>query len=388
MYYCSAKCQKIHWKEHESNCIDVEVMHQKLMDNGASVPSSSVSSGPIDAPCGICHVENIEKPVVLECKHAFCFDCLNDWQQCEQGSFPSQHPPGNVSCPCCRANEQDIESTWIDRATLFLARANRKNSTAEERQENFDAALAEIEKVLDEGNQFSMQALYIKMEILFDLGDLQGAADICKLVLQLDGEESRETEEIFQYLEQCDQAVAAGDTHELNRLNALLDDIQAANGGKPFERLEGVQFEARIKLAEIQEAMEDWSAAKETYMGLVHVIMKDDEPNKEVTPPLQRMIFMGLSRCYFELEEYGNCICGATDAIKMNRHFPEVHKYLALAQRATGDLDGAVITMTRAVLYETPWDDENVAKAVTFLHELNEEADIERRSTLRAFHSF
>jgi len=44
-------------------------------------------------------------------------------------------------------------------------------------------------------------------------------------------------------------------------------------------------------------------------------------------------------------------------AVQMNRYFPGVHKYIALAQqKESGDLDAAIATMNRAVLYEAPGD--------------------------------
>jgi hypothetical protein len=43
----------------------------------------------------------------------------------------------------------------------------------------------------------------------------------------------------------------------------------------------------------------------------------------------------------------------------MNRHFPQVHKYVALSQKALGNNEDAVRTMAKAVNYETPWDEVN-----------------------------
>jgi hypothetical protein len=47
-----------------------------------------------------------------------------------------------------------------------------------------------------------------------------------------------------------------------------------------------------------------------------------------------------------------------------------VYKYKALAQKAPGDLDAAIATVNRAVLYETPWDDNNRRIALAMYDEL------------------
>jgi hypothetical protein len=50
------------------------------------------------------------------------------------------------------------------------------------------------------------------------------------------------------------------------------------------------------------------------------------------------------------MEEGAICTC---------RHFPGIHKYLALSYKDMGDRQMAMTMMNRAVLYETPWDDQN-----------------------------
>ena len=78
------------------------------------------------------------------------------------------------------------------------------------------------------------------------------------------------------------------------------------------------------------------------------------------TPVEWHQLGMGLSRCCYELGEYDKAIHSGTAALEMNRHFPQAHKYVALAQKASGDLEAAKATMMRAVLYETSWDDRNI----------------------------
>jgi tetratricopeptide (TPR) repeat protein len=77
-----------------------------------------------------------------------------------------------------------------------------------------------------------------------------------------------------------------------------------------------------------------------------------------------------MSRCFYETSVYDKSIAAASAAIEMNPHFPGVYKFKALSQRAIGELDEAITTMTRAVLYETPWDDDNRAVALKLYDEL------------------
>ena len=58
----------------------------------------------------------------------------------------------------------------------------------------------------------------------------------------------------------------------------------------------------------------------------------------------------------------------------MNRFFPNVHAFVAKAEAAQGDLDAAIRTMSRAVLYETPWDEANKAVQRAALAALQAEA--------------
>lgn len=66
-----------------------------------------------------------------------------------------------------------------------------------------------------------------------------------------------------------------------------------------------------------------------------------------------------LCRCYYELGDYNRAIAAGSQAFKLNRHYAGTHKYVALAYSAKGNLKEAERTMNRAVLYETPWDEDN-----------------------------
>ena len=123
-------------------------------------------------------------------------------------------------------------------------------------------------------------------------------------------------------------------------------------------RLAGrMDMESLVRQAEyIFQDEGNWEMAADVYKRL----LMSEETFFASAPPLQRRVFMGLCRCFYEMEEYDKAIHSGMAAIEMNRHFPQVHKYVALAQKAIGDSDAARVSMTRAVLYESPWDERNL----------------------------
>lgn len=103
----------------------------------------------------------------------------------------------------------------------------------------------------------------------------------------------------------------------------------------------------------------DWDAALELYKEIL-MMSEGEEHHSIATAPQWRQVWMGLCRCYYELGIYDKAISAGSAALEMNRHFPQVHKYIALAHRASGDPAAAMKTMKQAVLYEAPWCDETM----------------------------
>ena len=80
---------------------------------------------------------------------------------------------------------------------------------------------------------------------------------------------------------------------------------------------------------------------------------------------------IGLARTKYELGKYDEAIEIGSVAIKEFREYPGVHKYVALSQKAKGDIDEAKKTMSRAVLYEEHMDKDNLQINKKLLLELN-----------------
>ena len=65
-------------------------------------------------------------------------------------------------------------------------------------------------------------------------------------------------------------------------------------------------------------------------------MMREEE---EGTAPEWRQVWMGFSRCFYELGDYSRAILAEESALMMNRMFPLAHKYIALAAKASGEDD-------------------------------------------------
>lgn len=95
----------------------------------------------------------------------------------------------------------------------------------------------------------------------------------------------------------------------------------------------------------IHQADGDWERAIGLYKEILAQSYAVDH-NELATPSDWRQVWMGFSRCFYELGEYEKSIEAGTAAIEMNRHFPQIHKYVALSQKASGDHTSAIKTAT------------------------------------------
>jgi tetratricopeptide (TPR) repeat protein len=111
-------------------------------------------------------------------------------------------------------------------------------------------------------------------------------------------------------------------------------------------------FSGMLKQAHYFQLEKQWERAIECYKVAYLECL-------EKSPPDQRKVMMGLSRCLYEIGDYEFAMDMGKAVIEMNRYFQQVHKYVAMAQRESGDQASAIKTMQNAVLYEAPWDDKN-----------------------------
>jgi Tetratricopeptide repeat len=81
------------------------------------------------------------------------------------------------------------------------------------------------------------------------------------------------------------------------------------------------------------------------------------------------MMLSGASRCFFCTNDFERAEAFAENALAMNRHFPGIHILIAQCQWATGKKTAAIRTMSRGVLYEAPWDEDNQKENRAYLQE-------------------
>jgi len=261
-----------------------------------------------------------------------------------------------------------VDQNSLDRASMHAARANKISGA--EKQAQCELALAEVQKILD-ADPADLRASHMRAEILLIAGDATSAVAAFKAVLELNCSNEEVRDERIQILARADAAHEAGDDDEADRLMSMLE--QGGTGPKVFASGERGLLETKLKLADAQQEMADWDAAKELYMSILRD-MGDDHTYGGLK--LQLKLWMGMTRIFFETGDYERAICGSGSmAIAMNRHYPGVHKYVALSEKASGDLTAAVRTANRAVVYETPWDPNNKAENQALLDGLVAERD-------------
>lgn len=336
------------------------------LGEGAVLLSADDMTG-MNSECAICLENEMKNPIVLEgCKHAFCSSCLLQWQERKRFSPEDNQGQQNHNCPLCRSETTNAADSLLVSASLSASRANRPGCTPEEQARFRAQALTNVEQALDTETPH-LHAYCIKIDILIALRDGNAALECIDELVRVNEERWEEKRSLTRMMAQADAALARGDENAEELMESVIQRV--AEVGLPAEALSDSienQFGIELQRAEAYQVLQDWEAAKKVYLDMLESMEEPDYGS----PPQQRQIFMGLSRCAYELGVYDRSIYAAQAALDMNRHFPGVHKFKALSEKAQGDLDAAITTMNRAVLYETPWDEDNKAKVLKLYNEL------------------
>jgi MYND finger/RING-type zinc-finger len=223
-FYCSVECQRNHWRqEHRDECREMSFMRAQPEHSvdGALPQCGETTAVAVNTSCGICLEEPMSNPVVLrKCRHAFCFPCLQGWQQYHQplhrvaNSTPNEFVSGrdnrNIACPFCRQRmDKSATEEIMEMASLFSARALRCDETQnEERSQLFEAALAEVNKVLHL-NANDLGALFVKGQILREVAPIE-AIQVFQTAIELDRQGAQERAELDATLDAVKRAMDAG----------------------------------------------------------------------------------------------------------------------------------------------------------------------------------
>ena len=124
----------------------------------------------------------------------------------------------------------------------------------------------------------------------------------------------------------------------LAAVRSVTEDVRRERRKEPPKDV--TPFELPLLLAQAYMTEKEWMKAMNTFQSLLQQMHLPSIG----TPPQQRQVFMGMCQCLYKQGQYGRSIAAGTAAIEMNRHFPQVHKYVALAYRKLGDLENAMKT--------------------------------------------
>lgn len=351
-FYCSVDCQRQHWRvEHKGDCRPIDGMRSQMdgfKNKEWLLPDSAATAAvvPVNTACAICLEDPIpSEPVVLpKCNHAFCFSCIQTWQSYskfdpsidyseEPSDGNSNYKSKNQSCcPYCR---QDVEKSAVQQAmetaALYAGRAKGSGSTVAERTNLYNLAIEEVDKVLD-SNPIDFSALFLKAQILSEVSPLE-AIQVLETMIETDKVSSVLQDNVEAMIEKVDAARMVGDEDTAELLLDELEEIFSGDGPKPRRIGNGPRrlFPVLLLLAETQEAAGLWDQASLQYRNMLTM---DHETTREETDPRQeRMIFSGASRCFYQLGQYERAMFAGQAALSMNRHFPGVHKLIAMPQK-------------------------------------------------------
>ena len=354
VYYCSADCQRLHWNVHKPYCIDINEMRKIVVGITKGDEGYDVEDVDTNVECGICLEEKAMNPVVIpKCKHVFCFTCLETWKNVSSTN--------KCTCPYCRNDIVGDRELKMNRVHLNAARAKNKSLSSEQRNEYYDSALSDIDDMFRDDEE-DLQALFTKAGILSDGRNPNAAIEVVKKIMDINGTRVENSNRMDAILDQAQNAMAIGDEDEAERIMASAEEEMNSSN---ISTIHG-RFDVPLLLAKVYEKAGEWNESEKTYKG---ILMEMHSP--DIGSPIQhRKVWMGLCRCFYELGDYERAQAAGSAALEMNRHFPGAHKYIALAQKESGDLDAAIVTMNRAVLYETPWSEENMAETKNLFEEL------------------
>ena len=373
-FYCSLRCQKKHWKvEHKSYCFPLEEMRDKLnskqkdqaLDLSELLHGDAVSVTP-DQECPICLSSPMQKPVTLRsCQHSFCTNCMIEWQK-QSLVLTEQHLQNRTSpsCPLCRTESENVEESLFSRALLLGREANTRDLDQEGRQALRREALSCLERVIASSKNYTLRASFTQAEILVSLGDGDGAL---KAIEDLLNENNRRMNHpIIKKIQQADACQARGDFDEAERLQGEVVEMFSREGSPPDRLPKSSIVSVYVLQSQAYQVLEDWENAVGSYVtALKHM------DNVDALPPAEtRKLFMGMAECSFKAGMYERAIATSDVALEMNRSFDQVHKYKALAYKEMGNIEDAIKTMNRAILYETPWNSENIQKNIALYNQL------------------
>lgn len=390
VYYCSVECATSDLARHQQeDCRDIHEMRAQLaviaegLVTAVEADDDTVQRVLSNRPtCGICLEEDMLNPIVLhKCKHAFCLGCLNQWNAHESSSslcgtttetplLPCKQP--HSTCPLCRAPSIPVVDAMFQNALSHLRVASLSTTTPEDRDIRCAAAEAELIKVFHNNNNRHCltDQQQVQLELIWgEIVLLQGHEDVALRIFE-------ETADRLHVM------VKRG--RKVKRLSDILDGLQWNASNELYyqailrERQELLSQGSRarpadhtvvlLRVGHVQRQQKDWQAALRTYNYIWHnYVVKE---SAATLPAFQhQQVLASIAEAAYHLGWYDRAIAFGEASVAMNRCRAWSHKYVSLSYLALGNIDKARQVAAKAVLYETPWDDEHRAKVRRWYHD-------------------
>jgi tetratricopeptide (TPR) repeat protein len=350
----------------------------KVEDLPEASGDASIAAG---KDCAICLDPIVDPYVIPSCKHSFCFGCLTRWQASIKNSLYSKNKMSNkpkLSCPACRADTQDVEESILTRVRLYASRANNSFLNDVKQRELRDMALTELQKLEFSEESRPLGDIITLVDVLTEIQRLSTRADLLLSLKEpekakADIERMLEVHELANekgglYMDMRQEQESLVSQGRITEADELGQEIQKHQDERNTGFMPYLAVQYYTNLGEVEEMMEKWENANEIYFKM----LSNMQDPSTMIPGQQCMIFMGLSRCAYHLGEYEEAIANGEIAIQINRHLPNVHKFVALSQKAMGDNDAARATMGRALVYETLLDEQHKADVLRMYHALKD----------------
>ena len=407
-YYCSADCQRSHWKIHKLDCTPVDETKNDLVGVTNIATSSTTDEGTNSTSakvCSLCLSETAENPIGLPlCGHTFCFACLMEWEnhRYTKNSLlakKDRSTPQQRRCPKCRESMNvSIVDAAIEKAYVYAAAGRLTVKVYDHHLKTDQETVAEIAEVplitlMDERKEkFCKLAMEQLNQVLnsdpTDIITLCTKGQILRYVrphdainafhelLRIDEEGGKTIEKVelvmkdyVEYEAHMKRTLTSAEFegkrhpmhHELAKRAAVAKNLmktpeRGIQLGKGYDRL----FTLKVWLAEAFESANEYKKAEAVYkevfkeaaqFGYTEYIKND--------PRTCRLMLTGTSRCLFYVKDFVGSKELARMALGTCRHYPGVHILIAQSQWALNEKKAAIRTMCRGVLYEAPWDKSN-----------------------------
>jgi len=343
-YYCSRNCQKAHRKEFKDRQV---LLHRKRHEDlQLDIPQAAE-----DARCGICAATEVLM-VLPGCLHTYCYECVLQWQRRGTG------------CPQCD-DEMDmgVEELVLDRSRRFLLIADHEGAAAA--RELRSAALFEAERVLGVNPRHPQALLYKAMAM--QKSDSNKALEILQSIL----DRERGADGDFScYKKLTHQVRFERDEEKKAQLSNEMEDLME-------QMTESLREDALLRKAHLGQAKIYEATGKSKHaisMFQTSVLLGPLADGQDSRLYMEALI--GLARLSWNRMDKDQVLDLLQKAIAEDRSFPGTHLFLAQIQHEQGDLDSAVATLSRGILFES----EESEESESFLLQLQSEVEKDKEN--------